>query len=31
MAKNTMMYNALSDVIAKNFSGLQTVIQDGGK
>jgi len=31
MAKNSMMYNALSDIIAKNFNGLQTVIQEGGK
>lgn len=31
MAKNSMMYNALSDIIAKNFSGLQSVIQEGGK
>jgi len=31
MAKNSMMYNALTDIIAKNFSGLQTVIQEGGK
>ncbi len=31
MAKNSMMYNALTDIISKNFTGLQTVIQDGGK
>lgn len=31
MAKNSMMYNALTDIIAKNFTGLQTVIQEGGK
>lgn len=31
MAKNSMMYNALTDIIAKNFNGLQTVIQEGGK
>jgi len=31
MAKNSLMYNALSDVIAKNFSGLQSVIAEGGK
>lgn len=31
MAKNSLMYNALTDVISKNFTGLQTVIQDGGK
>ncbi len=31
MAKNNLMYNALSTVMAKNFSGLKQVIQDGGK
>lgn len=31
MAKNSMMYNALTDIEAKNFSGLASVIQDGGK
>jgi len=31
MAKNTMMYNAVSDVISKNFAGLQTAIQEGSK
>jgi len=31
MAKNTLMYNALTDIIAKNFSGLQTAIQEGSK
>jgi flagellar basal-body rod protein FlgB len=31
MAKNSMMYNALSDIEAKDFSGLQSVIQEGGK
>ncbi len=31
MAKNSMMYNALSDIEAKNFSTLASVIQDGGK
>ena len=31
MAKNSLMYNALTDIIAKNFSGLQTVIQEGGR
>ncbi len=31
MAKNSMMYNALSDIIAKNFTGLQSVIAEGGK
>jgi len=31
MAKNSMMYNALSDIEAKNFTSLQSVIQEGGK
>lgn len=31
MAKNSLMYNALSDIIAKNFTGLQTAISEGGK
>lgn len=31
MAKNSMMYNALSDIEAKNFTNLASVIQDGGK
>lgn len=31
MAKNTMMYNALSTVLQKNFEGLSTVINEGGK
>ncbi|MHC1700521.1 MAG: flagellar basal body rod protein FlgB [Humidesulfovibrio sp.] len=31
MAKNSLMYNALSDIIAKSFSGLQTAIQEGSK
>ena len=31
MSKNGMMYNALSDVIAKSFTGLQTVINEGSK
>jgi flagellar basal-body rod protein FlgB len=31
MAKNTLMYNAVSDIIAKNFAGLQTAIQEGSK
>ena len=31
MAKNNLMYNALSTVMAKNFSGLKQIIQDGGK
>ncbi|EKO40095.1 MAG: flagellar basal-body rod protein FlgB [Solidesulfovibrio magneticus str. Maddingley MBC34] len=31
MAKNTLMYNALTDITKKNFEGLQKVIIDGGK
>lgn len=31
MAKNNLMYNALSTVMAKNFTGLKQIIQDGGK
>lgn len=31
MAKNNLMYNALSTVLKKNFEGLQTVISEGGK
>ncbi|OIO04080.1 MAG: flagellar basal-body rod protein FlgB [Desulfovibrionaceae bacterium CG1_02_65_16] len=31
MAKNSMMYNALSDIEAKNFTSLQSVISEGGK
>ncbi|MBU1248121.1 MAG: flagellar basal body rod protein FlgB [Proteobacteria bacterium] len=31
MAKNAMLYNALTDVIKKNFSGMQRVIQEGAK
>lgn len=31
MAKNTLMYNALSDLAKKDFEGLQKVIMDGGK
>jgi len=31
MAKNTIMYNALTMVIKKNFSGMQKVIMDGSK
>lgn len=31
MAKNSMMYSALSQVIKKNFSGIQKVIMDGSK
>ncbi|WP_022662483.1 flagellar basal body rod protein FlgB [Paucidesulfovibrio longus] len=31
MGKNAMLYNALTEVITKNFSGLQRVIQEGAK
>ena len=31
MAKNTMMYNALTTVLKHNFTGLQSVIQEGQK
>jgi len=31
MAKNTLMYNALTDIMAKNLTGLQTAIQEGSK
>ena len=31
MAKNTLMYNAITDIIAKQFSGIQTTIQDGSR
>ena len=31
MAKNTLMYNALTDLTKKDFEGLQKVITDGGK
>lgn len=31
MAKNTLMYNAITDITKKNFDGLQRVITDGGK
>ncbi|MDP3426895.1 MAG: flagellar basal body rod protein FlgB [Humidesulfovibrio sp.] len=31
MAKNTLMYNALTDIMAKNFTGLQTAITEGSK
>jgi len=31
MAKNTLMYNALTDLAKKDFEGLQKVIMDGGK
>lgn len=31
MAKNTLMYNALADIVKKDFTDLQKVITDGGK
>lgn len=31
MAKNTMYYKALSDIIAKNLQGMKTAIREGGK
>ena len=31
MAKNTLMYNALTTVLKHNFTNLQTVIQEGSK
>ncbi|MEF2230213.1 MAG: flagellar basal body rod protein FlgB [Pseudodesulfovibrio sp.] len=31
MAKNSMTYDALASVIRKNFEGLKTIIQEGGK
>lgn len=31
MAKNNLLYNTLATVMAKNFSGLKQIIQDGGK
>lgn len=31
MAKNAMMYNALTDVLKKNFEGLRQVIMEGAK
>lgn len=31
LTKNGMMYNALAQVIQKNFQGMQKVIQEGGK
>ena len=31
MAKNTMLYNALTSVIKKNFEGMSKVIAEGGK
>jgi flagellar basal-body rod protein FlgB len=31
MAKNTLMYNALADIVKKDFEGVQRVITEGGK
>lgn len=31
MAKNTLMYNALTEITKKDFEGLQKVITEGGK
>ncbi|MFP5240014.1 MAG: flagellar basal body rod protein FlgB [Acidobacteriota bacterium] len=31
MAKNSLMYNALTTVMRSNFDGIQKVIMDGGK
>ncbi len=31
MAKNAMMYSALTQIIKKNFTGMQKIIQEGGK
>lgn len=31
MAKNTLMYNALTTVIKKNFDGIDSVITEGGR
>lgn len=31
MAKNTLMYNALSDLARRSFEGMQKVIAEGGK
>jgi flagellar basal-body rod protein FlgB len=31
MAKNTMLYNALTQILRKNFEGLKLVISEGGK
>ncbi|MCM0753777.1 flagellar basal body rod protein FlgB [Desulfovibrio aminophilus] len=31
MAKNAMLYNALTEVISKNFTGMQKIISEGGK
>lgn len=31
MAKNSLMYNALSDIARRSFEGMQKVITEGGK
>jgi flagellar basal-body rod protein FlgB len=31
MAKNAMLYNALTEIITKNFTGMQKIISEGGK
>lgn len=31
MAQNTLMYNALSQIMHKNFDGIKTAITEGGK
>lgn len=31
MAKNTLMYNALTTVLTKNFQGLTTIISEGSR
>ena len=31
MAKNAMLYNALTEVITKNFTGMTKIISEGGK
>jgi flagellar basal-body rod protein FlgB len=31
MAKNTLMYNAITDIMAKHFSGLQSTVQEMGR
>lgn len=31
MAKNSLMYNALSDIARRSFEGIQKVITEGGK
>ena len=31
MAKNTMLYNALTEIIAKDFAGVNKIINDGSR